>query len=51
MNQCIRNNSLKIKVVERGGSTIKELLTRDKQSRLVDKCDCIVCSSGGKEGA
>ena len=47
----IRDKSLKIKVVERGGSTIKGLLTRDKQSRLVDKCDCMVCSSGGKEGA
>ena len=52
IEQKIKDKNFKIKIVEKGGQTIKSLLTRQKQKpKEPDKqCKCLICQSGGKPG-
>ena len=46
------NNNFKIKIIEKGGQTIKSMLNRQKQKPQDEtkQCKCLICKSGGKPG-
>ena len=48
----IKDKSFNLKIVEKGGQTIKSILTRQKQKPKdpEDQCKCLICKSGGKVG-
>ena len=51
VEQTVKERKLNIRVVEKGGTPIKNILKRSKQKDINNVCNCLVCTSGGKPGA
>ena len=51
VEQTVKERKLSIRIVEKGGTQIKNLLKRTKQKAVNDECDCLICKSGGQPGA
>ena len=47
----VKERKMNIRIVEKGGTPIKNLLQRSKQIPKNDVCKCLICESGGKPGA
>ena len=48
----IKDKNVKIKIVEKGGQTLRSILKRQKQipKEQANQCNCLICKSGGKPG-
>ena len=47
----IKDRKMNIRIVEKGGTVIKNLIQRSKQQSKNNICQCLICKSGGKIGS